>query len=413
MALNCDKVGTSYPPYVYEVSREKIHEYAIALGETDPRYLSTGDDCVAPPTFVFFTLTAAALVPIYGQMARSPFVLLLLETTAAGAETVATRIRERVEAAVLTTRENPVSTTVSMGVASYPEHGSDLEAVVERADQALSTIAGSEETTTGVIRLRRMAEENALKYPIIAINDTPTKHLFDNRFGTGQSALDGIIRATNVLIAGRTVVVSGFGDCGRGVASRARGLGADVVVTEVDEIRALEAVMEGYRVMPMADAARIGDIFCTVTGDRDVIRAEHIEAMKDGAIVCNAGHFDIEIDVAGLRKLAQSERVVRTNVEEFVLPNGNRIRLLAEGRLVNLGAAEGHPAAVMDMSFANQALCAEWMVKHARGLDRTVHTVPPEIDAEVALLKLRSMGIEIDELTAEQEEYLRSWEHGT
>lgn len=298
------------------------------------------------------------------------------------------------------------------------DDGADLVSTIhrERSDQAGATVAGTEETTTGVIRLRQMAAEGALKYPIVAINDTPTKHLFDNRFGTGQSALDGIIRATNVLIAGRTVVVSGFGDCGRGVSSRARGLGANVVVTEVDEVRALEAVMEGFRVMPMAEAARIGDIFCTVTGDRDVIRTEHIEVMKDGAILANAGHFDIEIDVASLRKMAASERRVRRDAEEFVLPDGRRIRLLAEGRLVNLGAAEGHPAAVMDMSFAGQALTLRWLAsehRSGRRLAPAVHDVPSDIDREIARLKLSTMGVGIDELTPEQREYLESWQIGT
>jgi adenosylhomocysteinase len=298
------------------------------------------------------------------------------------------------------------------------DDGADLVSTIhrERPEQAVNTIAGTEETTTGIIRLRQMAAEGALKYAIVAINDTPTKHLFDNRFGTGQSALDGIIRATNVLIAGRTMVVSGFGDCGRGVASRARGFGANVVVTEVDEIRALEAVMEGFRVMPMAEAAKIGDIFCTVTGDRDVIRTEHLEVMKDGAIVSNAGHFDIEIDVAGLRKMATSERRVRRDVEEFVLADGRRIHLLAEGRLVNLGAAEGHPAAVMDLSFAGQALTLRWLAdQHKAGtkLEPSVHHVPEEIDREIASLKLASMGSAVDVLTPEQREYLESWTVGT
>src|SRR5919106_2017692 len=245
------------------------------------------------------------------------------------------------------------------------DDGADLVSTIhrERPERADRTVGGTEETTTGVIRLRQMAAEGALRYPIVAINDTPTKHLFDNRFGTGQSALDGIIRATNVLIAGKNMVVSGFGDCGRGVASRAQGFGANVIVTEVDEIRALEAVMDGYRLMPMSEAAKIGDIFCSVTGDRDIIRTEHIEVMKDGAIISNAGHFDIEIDVAGLRKMATTEKTVRRNVEEFVLGDGRRIRLLAEGRLVNLGAAEGHPAAVMDMSFAGQALTLHWLAQ--------------------------------------------------
>jgi adenosylhomocysteinase len=295
------------------------------------------------------------------------------------------------------------------------DDGADLVSTLhrERPEQAEKTIAGTEETTTGVIRLRQMAADGALKYPIVAINDTPTKHLFDNRFGTGQSALDGIIRATNVLLAGRTVVVSGFGDCGRGVASRARGLGANVVVTEVDEVRALEAVMEGFRVMPMADAARIGDVFCTVTGDRDIIRTEHLEHMKDGAIVANAGHFDIEIDVAGLRKMAASERRIRSSVDEFVLPDGRRIRLLAEGRLVNLGAAEGHPAAVMDMSFAGQALTLEWLATKGKQLKPGMHDVPSDIDRAIARLKLQTMGVDIDELTADQREYLASWKTGT
>ncbi len=298
------------------------------------------------------------------------------------------------------------------------DDGADLVSTIhkERPEQAESTVGGTEETTTGVIRLRQMAVEGALKYPIVAINDTPTKHLFDNHFGTGQSALDGIIRATNVLIAGKNVVISGFGDCGRGVASRAKGLGANVIVTEVDEIRALEAHMDGFRVMPMAKAAQVGDIFCTVTGDRDIIRTEHIEAMKDGAIISNAGHFDIEIDVAGLRKMASSQREVRRNVEEFVLADGRRIRLLAEGRLVNLGAAEGHPAAVMDMSFAGQALTLHHLTTlHKKGtrLEPGVHNVPAELDNEIARVKLKTMGVEIDTLTPEQKRYLESWQEGT
>jgi adenosylhomocysteinase len=297
------------------------------------------------------------------------------------------------------------------------DDGADLVSTIhrERPDQAERTVAGTEETTTGVIRLRQMAAEGALRYPIVAINDTPTKHLFDNRFGTGQSALDGVIRATNVLVAGRNVVVAGYGDCGRGVASRARGLGGNVIVTEVDEIRALEAVMDGYRVMPMAEAAKVGDIFITVTGDRDVIRTEHMGVMKDGAIIANAGHFDIEIDVAGLRKMASSERTVRRNVEEFTL-DGRRIRLLAEGRLVNLGAAEGHPAAVMDMSFAGQALTLRMLAEQHRAgkrLEPAVHNVPEDIDREIAKLKLDTMGVTIDTLTPEQEAYLASWTEGT
>jgi adenosylhomocysteinase len=298
------------------------------------------------------------------------------------------------------------------------DDGADLVSTLhrERPDHASRMLGGSEETTTGVIRLRQMAAEGALRYPIIAINDTPTKHLFDNRFGTGQSALDGIVRATNLLIAGRTFVVSGFGDCGRGLASRAKGHGAHVVVTEVDPVRALEAAMEGFQVMPMDEAARIGDIFCTVTGDRDVIRPEHIDVMKDGAVLANAGHFDVEIDVAALRKSAIQTRRARKDVEEFTLPDGRRIYLLAEGRLVNLGAAEGHPAAVMDMSFAGQALSVSWLVSRDRSgkkLEPGVHEVPAKVDSEIAILKLDTMGVRIDTLTPEQHKYLESWTEGT
>lgn len=283
----------------------------------------------------------------------------------------------------------------------------------KRPEQAEEVLAGTEETTTGVIRLRAMEKAGALRYPIVAVNDTPTKHLFDNRFGTGQSTLDGIIRSTNVLLAGKTVVVAGYGYCGRGVASRAKGMGADVVVTEVDPIRALEAAMEGYRVMPMAKAAPVGDIFVTVTGNTSVIRADHFETMKDGAIVCNSGHFDVEIDIPALEKLSTDRREVRPDAEEFVLPDGRRIVLLAGGRLVNLGAAEGHPAAVMDMSFADQSLAAEWLVRNAGSLEPRVYDVPIDLDAEVARLKLASMGRSIDALTAEQQHYLSSYDIGT
>jgi adenosylhomocysteinase len=296
------------------------------------------------------------------------------------------------------------------------DDGADMVSVLhkERADQLAHVLGGTEETTTGVIRLRAMAGGGALRYPIVSVNDADTKHLFDNRFGTGQSTIDAIMRATNRLLAGRTVVICGYGMCGRGVASRARGLGAHVVVTEVDPTAALEAVMEGYRVMPLLDAARIGDVFVTVTGDKGVIRLEHLERMKDGAILANAGHFDVEIDKPALRALADGRvRRLREFVEEHTLADGRRIHLLAEGRLVNLAAAEGHPAAVMDMSFANQALCVEWLVKHHASLEPRVYPVPREIDEEVARLKLRGMGVEIDELTAEQEAYLRSWEEGT
>jgi adenosylhomocysteinase len=295
------------------------------------------------------------------------------------------------------------------------DDGADLVSVLhkERQDQLAEVIGGTEETTTGVIRLRAMAADAALGYPIVAVNDAKTKHLFDNRFGTGQSTIDGIIRATNLLLAGRVVVVCGYGMCGRGVASRARGLGARVVITEVSPVVALEAAMEGYQVMPLRDAARIGEVFVTVTGDTGVVRTEHLEAMKDGAVLANSGHFDVEIDKVALEELSVERRRLREYVDEYRMADGRRIHLLAEGRLVNLAAAEGHPAAVMDMSFSNQALCVEWIVKRGPGLENVVHTVPREIDDEVARLKLQSMGIEIDHLTTEQKAYLSSWEQGT
>ena len=295
------------------------------------------------------------------------------------------------------------------------DDGADLVSLLhrERQDQLQEVIGGTEETTTGIIRLRAMANDGALMYPIVSVNDADTKHLFDNRFGTGQSTIDAIMRATNLLLAGRTVVVCGYGMCGRGVASRARGMGAKVVVTEVDPIRALEAAMEGYGVMPLRDAARIGDMFVTVTGDRGVIGREHMELMRDGAVMANAGHFDVEIDKAALEGLASGKRRLREFVDEYRLADGRRLHLLAEGRLVNLAAAEGHPAAVMDMSFANQALSVEWVVNNRGSLSPGVYPVPVEIDGEVATLKLRAMRIEIDELTTEQQEYLRSWEQGT
>jgi len=296
------------------------------------------------------------------------------------------------------------------------DDGADMVSVLhkQRVDQLAEVLGGTEETTTGVIRLRAMAADDALKYPIVSVNDADTKHLFDNRFGTGQSTIDAIMRATNRLLAGRTIVVCGFGMCGRGVASRASGMGAHVVVCEVDPTAALEALMEGYRVMPLREAARIGDIFITVTGDKGVIRKEHMELMKDGAMLANSGHFDVEIDKGALRELATGGvRRIRQFVDEHTLADGRRIHLLGEGRLVNLAAAEGHPAAVMDMSFANQALCAEWVVKHHRELEPKVYPVPVEIDKDVARLKLRGMGVEIDTLTAEQETYLSSWEEGT
>jgi adenosylhomocysteinase len=272
---------------------------------------------------------------------------------------------------------------------------------------------GCEETTTGVIRLQQMAKDGALTFPMIAVNDTDTKHMFDNRYGTGQSTMDAIFRATNQLIAGKIFVVSGFGYCGKGVAERARGMGAEVVITEIDPTKALDALMQGYRVMPMAEAAKVGDIFITVTGNRTVIAAEHFQVMKDGAILANAGHFDIEIDVEWLEKNSQKNPKIRHQTDEYLLGNGRRVLLIAEGRLVNLGAAEGHPAVVMDMSFSDQALTAEWLVKSAKGLGAGVHMVPVEIDKEVALLKLKSMGATIDSLTPIQNEYLNSWKHGS
>jgi adenosylhomocysteinase len=296
------------------------------------------------------------------------------------------------------------------------DDGADMVSVLhkQRADQLTEVLGGTEETTTGVIRLRAMGNDGALRYPIVSVNDANTKHLFDNRFGTGQSSIDAIMRATNRLLAGRTFVVCGYGMCGRGVASRARGMGAHVVVVEVDPTAALEALMEGYRVMPLLEAARIGDVFVTVTGDKGVIRGEHLERMKDGALLANAGHFDVEIDKAALARLSEGRvRTIRDSVEEHTLSDGRRLHLLGEGRLVNLAAAEGHPAAVMDMSFANQALSVEWLVKHHAALEPRVYPVPAEIDREVARLKLRGMGVEIDELTPEQERYLRSWEEGT
>jgi adenosylhomocysteinase len=295
------------------------------------------------------------------------------------------------------------------------DDGCDLVTMLhkERPDQLREVVGGTEETTTGVIRLRAMAGEGVLAYPIVAVNDADTKHLFDNRFGTGQSTIDGIIRATNLLLAGRTMVICGYGQCGRGVASRARGLGARVVVTEVDPLRALEAVMEGNEAMPAREAARVGDIFVTVTGDKSVLTREHFELMKDGAVLANSGHFDAEIDKVALADMATNVRRIREFVDEYQLEDGRRLNLLGEGRLVNLAAAEGHPAAVMDMSFANQALSVEWIVKAGKELEPRVYGVPEAIDKEVARLKLAAMGVEIDRLTEEQAKYLASWEQGT
>ncbi|MEN3000758.1 MAG: adenosylhomocysteinase [Armatimonadota bacterium] len=295
------------------------------------------------------------------------------------------------------------------------DDGCDLVSTLhtERREQLNGVIGGTEETTTGVIRLRAMAKEGVLSYPIIAVNDAHTKHLFDNRYGTGQSTIDAILRATNLLLAGRKFVVAGYGWCGRGVATRARGMGAHVIICEVDPLKALEALMDGFEVMPLAQAAKIGDIFVTVTGNLHVLREEHFRVMKSGAIVANSGHFNVEIDIPALERLATAKRAIRPFVDEYTLADGRRIYLLGEGRLVNLAAAEGHPAAVMDMSFANQALSIEYIVNHRGELPRAVFPVPREIDAQVAQLKLQALGVQIDTLTPEQQEYLESWEMGT
>ena len=295
------------------------------------------------------------------------------------------------------------------------DDGADLVSTLhkERRDLLKNVVGGTEETTTGVIRLRAMAADNALAYPVIAVNDAMTKHFFDNRYGTGQSTIDGIVRATNILLAGRNFVVAGYGWCGRGLAMRARGMGANVIVTEVDPMPALEAVMDGFRVMPMMEAAKIGDIFVTLTGDINVIDKHHFEVMKDGAIIANSGHFNVEINIPALEEMSVNKQRVRPFVDEYDLPDGRRIHILGEGRLINLAAAEGHPASVMDMSFANQALCAIYLKQNARNLERKVYDVPREIDEEIARLKLESMGIKIDKLTREQRNYLASWEIGT
>ena len=295
------------------------------------------------------------------------------------------------------------------------DDGGDLVSTImkERSDALPGIIGGTEETTTGVVRFKSMEKEGVLKYPIIAVNDAMTKHFFDNRYGTGQSTLDGIIRATNVLLSGKNFVVAGYGWCGKGVSMRAKGMGAKVIVTEIDPIKAIEATMDGFQVMKMEDASKIGDIFVTVTGDTHVIREEHFRNMKDGAIVANSGHFNVEIDIKSLEKLSTSKRIVRDSVEEYKLKEGKKIYLLGEGRLINLAAAEGHPASVMDMSFANQALSAEYLSKEGKKLENKVYSVPLDIDRRIATLKLKSMGISIDTLTKEQEEYLSSWESGT
>ncbi len=340
--------------------------------------------------------------------------------------------QDEVAAALVAYDEIPVFAIKGEDNATYYQHlhaaldhhphmtmddGCDLVSVLhkERPQQVGEVRVGTEETTTGVIRLRAMAKEGALKYPVLAVNDSMTKHYFDNRYGTGQSTIDGLLRATNILLAGRTVVISGYGWCGRGVAARARGMGAHVIVTEVDPLRALEALMDGYQVMPLIEAARRGDVFITVTGDKNVIDEPHLRVMKDGAILANAGHFNAEINIPALRALSNGQPPVQVRpfVEQYMLKDGRRINLLGDGRLINLAAAEGHPAAVMDMSFANQALGAEYMLKHGATLKPDVYTIPVEIDREIARLKLQSMGVEIDALTEEQARYLASWEEGT
>ena len=295
------------------------------------------------------------------------------------------------------------------------DDGCDLVTLLltKHLDLAPNVIAGTEETTTGVIRLRAMAKDGTLKYPIVAVNDAMTKHFFDNRYGTGQSTIDGVIRATNVLLAGQKVVIAGYGWCGRGVAMRAKGLGADVIITEIDPVKGIEAVMDGFHVMPMAEAAKQGDVFITVTGNKNVLRREHFEAMKSGAIICNSGHFNVEIEIPALEGLSSSKREARPLVDEYHLKDGRKIYLIGEGRLVNLATAEGHPAAVMDMSFANQSLAAEYLMKHHKQLKPQVYVVPENIDREIAKLKLESMGHRLDKLTAEQEQYLASWQEGT
>jgi adenosylhomocysteinase len=295
------------------------------------------------------------------------------------------------------------------------DDGADLVTMIltQRQELVPGVLGGTEETTTGVIRLRSMAKDGVLKYPIVAVNDADTKHFFDNRYGTGQSTLDGILRATNLLFAGMRVVVCGYGWCGRGVANRAKGLGSDVIVTEINPTKALEAVMDGYRVMPLAEAAKIGDVFITLTGNKNVVSEQHFRLMKDGAVVANSGHFNVELDLPALARMAVSKRRTRDFVEEFKLPDGRKIYVLGEGRLINLAAAEGHPAVVMDMSFADQALSVEYVVKNAKKLEPKVYPVPTDIDQTVARLKLQSLGVTIDHLTPEQEEYLSSWSEGT
>jgi adenosylhomocysteinase len=295
------------------------------------------------------------------------------------------------------------------------DDGADLVSTIHKKRRELvdGILGGTEETTTGVIRLKSLEKKGGLLFPMVAVNDANTKHLFDNRYGTGQSTVDGIIRLTNILLAGATFVVCGYGWCGRGIALRARGMGANVIVSEVSPLRALEAVMDGFRVMPLVDAAGLGDVFVTATGDAKVIAGKHFEAMKDGAVVANSGHFNVEVEIEALEKVSTSKRRVKHLIDEYTMPDGRKINLLGEGRLVNLAGADGHPPAVMDMSFANQALCAEFIVKQGCGLEKRVYSVPEDIDAQIAKLKLSAMGVKIDRLTSEQEEYLTSWELGT
>ena len=354
---------------------------------------------------------------------------------AGGAEVVLTAsnplsTQDEVAASLVTHLEMPVYAIKGEDNVTYYKHinaaldhkphmtmddGADLVGTIhkDRRELMAGMIGGTEETTTGVIRLRAMAADGALNFPVIAVNDAQTKHFFDNRYGTGQSTIDGIVRATNILLAGKTFVVAGYGWCGRGLAMRARGMGASVIVTEIDPLPALEAVMDGFRVMPMQEAAAVGDIFVTVTGDLNVIDRSHFEVMKDGAIVANSGHFNVEINIPALEEMATEKRLVRPFVEQFDMRDGRRIHLLGEGRLINLAAAEGHPASVMDMSFANQALAAEYLVKHGAQLEKKVYSVPDAIDKEIARLKLRAMAVNIDVLTEEQVKYLNSWEEGT
>ena len=338
--------------------------------------------------------------------------------------------QDDVAAALVSHYEVPVYAVKGEDNATYYQHikaaldhqpqmtmddGADLVGTIhkERTDLLKNIIGGTEETTTGVIRLRAMAADGVLKFPVLAVNDASTKHFFDNRYGTGQSTLDGIVRATNILLAGKTFVVAGYGWCGRGLAMRARGMGANVIVTEIDPLPALEAVMDGFRVMPMAEAARVGDIFCTVTGDVNVLDKEDFAVMKDGAIISNSGHFNVEINIPSLEAMSTGKERVREYVEQYTLNDGRRINLLGEGRLINLAAAEGHPASVMDMSFANQALGAEYMLAHGSELQKKVYSIPLHIDREIARLKLAAMGVQVDRLTPEQEKYLASWEEGT